>query len=108
MCHLVRVSGLCGFFLFSLRAKVRVPFAWFLQIPPTLEAAPIQSETSAERPAPRAVLPGGPSYCGVEICCPTWEGGLQVRSSVTLVLCDHLGQQGWKCFDEGAVLKQNR
>lgn len=76
------------FFLFSLRAKVRAPFAWFLQIPPPpTEVGPIPCETSTERPAPRPVLPAGPSHCGVEIHCPVWDDGLWVRwSSVTSIL----------------------
>jgi len=66
-----------GFFLFFLRAKVRVPFAWFLQIPPPpTDTGSIRSEMATECPAQRAVLPAAPCRCGVEIRCPTWEDGL--------------------------------
>jgi len=32
-CHPGSIPGICVGFLLFLRAKVRVPFAWFLQIP---------------------------------------------------------------------------
>lgn len=92
-----------GFFYFSLSAKVRVPFAWFRQIPPPpTEVVPVQSETSTECPALRAVLPAGPSHC-TALWKSAFPHGRMVQLYIGFVIISG-NKGGWRgCFETQQV-----